>query len=212
MTQTNSAPQNKTLTDHLRINGKFIVDPIVTVFAALGLSPNMITFAGFLVHIPIAWFLSQGEWRIATTLGLLSFFDALDGALARKLGKAHNTKFGGFLDSMTDRCSEILLYGGAIAYYVMANNLSLVLITLAALGGSLMVSYARSRAEALGFECKVGLFSRVERYLTLFVFGMLLRPDLAMIVLAIGTWFTVGQRAWTVWQQANVVLNVESEK
>ena len=203
MTQSNSITHPKTLTDQLRVSTKFIVDPIVSFLAWLGFSPNMITLAGFLIHIPVAWFLSQGQWRLATGLGLLSFCDALDGALARKIGKEHNGEFSAFLESMTDRCSEILLYGGLIAYYTMMGDLTLVLVTIAAMGGSLMVSYARSRAEALGFECKVGLFSRVERYLVLFVFGMLLRPDWAVVVLAIGTWFTVGQRAWAVWSQAN---------
>lgn len=203
MTTSNSAPQPKTLTDHLRLGTKFIVDPIVTILARLGFSPNTITIAGLLIHVPIAWFLFNGQWRIASWLGLLSFFDALDGALARKIGKEHNTAFGGFLDSMTDRCSEILIYGGLIAHYVVLENLNLVLITLAAMSGALMVSYARGRAEGLGFECKVGIFSRVERYLTLFIFGMLLRPDLAMMVLAAGTWITVGQRFWTVWKQAH---------
>ena len=203
MTQTNSAASSQTLTDQLRGATHFLIDPIVSFLAWLGVSPNMITMAGILIHIPIAWFLSQGQWRIASLLGVLSLFDALDGALARKIGRTHNSAFGGFLDSMTDRGSEILLYGGVVAYFTTAQDFNLVLVTLGAMSGSLMVSYARSRAEALGFECKVGLFSRVERYVTLFIFGMLRLPELAMIVLAIGTWFTVGQRFWTVWKQAN---------
>ncbi len=204
MTQSNSAPHPKTLTDQLRVSISFIVDPIVTLLARLGVSPNVVTIAGFLIHIPIAWFLSQGQWRPASILGLFSLFDALDGALARKIGQEHNGAFGAFFDSMTDRCSEILLYGGLVAYYALNSNLNLLLVSLTAMSGALMVSYARSRAEGLGYECKIGLFSRVERYLVLFVFGMLLRPDWAMIVLDVGTWFTVGQRFWVVWQQARV--------
>lgn len=203
MTSSNSAPRPKTFTDQLRVSARFIIDPIVSILARLGFSPNTITLAGLLIHVPIAWLLFQGSWRAASLLGLLSFLDALDGALARKIGKEHNTAFGGFLDSLTDRCAEILIYGGLIAHYAVAERLDIVLYALAAMSGSLMVSYARARAEALGFECKIGIFSRVERYLTLFIFGMLLRPDVAMMVLAFGTWFTVGQRFWTVWRQAN---------
>ena len=72
MTQTNSATGGQTLTDQLRGATRFIIDPIVSFLAWLGISPNMITVAGFLIHIPIAWFLSQGQWRLKAILERLN--------------------------------------------------------------------------------------------------------------------------------------------
>ena len=192
----------KTLTDHLRASTKGIVHPMVVFLAKLGVTPNALTMLGLLMHVPVAWALVNGRWRLASVLGIFSVMDVLDGSLARYLNHGETSKFGAFLDSTSDRIAEVLIFGGMTWWFASQTNPTLAVVSLLALAGSVLVSYTRARAEALGFECKNGLFSRVERYLTLFIFGMMNRPDLCVIILAVGTWFTVAQRIYTVWRQA----------
>jgi CDP-diacylglycerol--glycerol-3-phosphate 3-phosphatidyltransferase len=192
-----------TFTDRLRVWTRAIIDPIVTVLARLGITPNMLTVLGMVGHIPAAWFVATGRFRIAAIIGLVSLLDSLDGALARKLNAGHGGKgFGAFFDSTLDRISETILFAGLIWWFGRQGDVWLTLLAYAALTGALLVSYTRARSEALGYHCKEGLFSRVERYLVLFVCGLLLRPDWAVWVLAIGTWFTVLQRIVVVWRQS----------
>ena len=193
----------ETLTDTLRNLIKRGVDPTTQVLHKIGVTANMVTIVGLLCHLPLAWLIVQGRFRWAAVVGLLSIVDALDGSRAR-LDPDHNPNgFGAFLDSTTDRIAELLIWGAlGVWFYQQGEMLSLIL-TIATLGGALMVSYTRSRAEALGYDCKVGLFTRAERYLTQCLFGLLARPDLLVIVLAIGTWLTVCQRIAAVFEQAN---------
>jgi len=126
--------------------------------------------------------------------------DALDGALARKTG-SDKSSFGAFLDSTSDRIAEIILFAGYLIYYTSEENAWLAAATYLALTGSLMVSYTRSRAEALGLSCKVGLFTRVERYVVIVISLLINRPDWGIVILAVGVSFTVAQRIIHVWNQ-----------
>jgi CDP-diacylglycerol--glycerol-3-phosphate 3-phosphatidyltransferase len=143
----------------------------------------------------VACVLGLGHERLAGLLLIpVALFDSLDGALARLTGKA--TPFGAFFDSTLDRFAEIALYLGLLYLYRGA-TLETVLIYLA-ITGSLMVSYTRARAEGLGLECKVGLFTRLER-LAVLTLGLLLEQTLiALIILAIFSNLTVLQRVWHV--------------
>ena len=200
---TDSKSQEKmTLTDYLRGRTKFIVDPIVTFLARFKLSPNAITVAGLVVHFLFAWLVANGEMRIAAiAIFFLGPLDALDGALARKLGSTKNG-FGAFLDSTLDRLAEIVLFGGFILYFVTQDDLLMLGLSYVAISGSLMVSYARARAEALGFDCKVGFMSRVERYGIITLFLIFNQPELVVAILAVFTYVTVAQRMYHVWKQA----------
>lgn len=200
---TDSKKQERmTLTDHLRVRTQFIIDPIVTFLAGYKLSPNAITVTGMLVHFLFAWLVINGQMRIAAVaIFFLGPLDALDGALARKQGVGKNG-FGAFLDSTLDRIAEIVLFGGFIVYFGDIGNMTLVILSYVAITGSLMVSYTRARAEALGFSCKVGIMSRVERYVIITVFLVLNQPALVVIILAGLTYVTVGQRMYHVWKQA----------
>ena len=190
----------KTLTDLLRVRAAFIIDPIVSILARFRISPNLFTVVGMLAHFLIAWFIVQGQ-MVAAGVAILFVapLDALDGALARKLGRKPG--FGAFLDSTLDRLAEIILFGGFIFYFSQSENMLLVATVYIALTGSLMVSYARSRAEALDVSCKVGLLTRVERYAVLTFFLLLNRPAIALVVVAVLTYITVAQRIFHVWQQ-----------
>ena len=180
MNQEHTSPPRPTLTDQLRVRTRFLIDPVVEMLARFKLSPDLLTVIGALTHVLFAYLIAIGEFRwAALAIALFSPLDALDGALARRLGRKQGG-FGAFLDSSLDRLAEIVLYGGFIVYYyVNANPLMLAVAYLAATG-SLMVSYARSRAEALGFEAKMGVLSRVERYVVLVVCLALGLPHIAL--------------------------------
>ncbi len=201
---SDTAPaEKKTLTDILRARTYFIVDPIVTFLARRRISPNALTIAGMLAHFLIAWLIAQGQMQLAAlAIFLIAPLDALDGALARKVGGDAN-RFGAFLDSTLDRLAEIVLFGGFLFYYGRGGNELLTVTAYIGISGSLMVSYARARAEALGYSCKIGILSRVERYAVLTLFLLLGRPDIGLIAIAIFAYITVAQRIFYVWQQAS---------
>ena len=195
-------PEKPTLTDFLRANTRFIIDPIVTFLARYRFSPDALSVIGFLAHFGFAYLIIIGQFRWASlAIFFIAPLDAFDGALARKLGHKQNG-FGAFLDSTLDRIAEIALFGGFIYYFASVGDDLMVALAYVAITGSVMVSYARSRAEALGLSCKVGIFSRVERYFVITLFLFLNLPNVAMIILAIGTWITVGQRMYHVWRQS----------
>ena len=192
-----------TFTDQLRQHTQTVLKPIINLLAQIGVTPNMLTWLGLLIHLPIGYLLAQGRWRLAALVGIFSLTDALDGALARQLGTA-GKPFGAFLDSTLDRISEIILFGGMIYYFNQNQQTGYLFLAFAAATGSLMVSYSRARAEALGVSCKDGLFSRVERYLILFVCGLAQWPVGCVVILAVGTWLTTLQRGVLVWRHFRV--------
>ena len=126
----------------------------------------MVTIIGLIGNFGAAVLIASGH---ITWGGILVLFmapiDALDGTMARL--REEPTRFGGFVDSVTDRYSELLTLGGLLYYFsATSSNLGVVLSFLAA-AGSIMVSYTRARAEALNYDAKIGLLTRVERYFVL---------------------------------------------
>ncbi len=191
----------RTFTDQMRLRTRFIIDPIVTFMARYKLSPDMLTVVGMLSHFLFAWLIAIGEIRWAgVALLVLAPLDAFDGALSRKLGRKQGG-FGAFLDSTLDRLAEIILFGGFIYYYMVQDDPQMLAVAYVAVTGSLMVSYSRARAESLGYDCKVGLASRVERYFFLIIMLILNLPNIALWVLALLTYFTLAQRMYHVWKQ-----------
>ena len=199
-----------TVTDRLRARAAGILDPIVSFLARIGVSPDMLTLLGMLLHFLFAWLIATGEFLWAG-IAILIFgpMDALDGALARKIGRKGS--FGAFLDSNSDRVAEIILYSGYISWFTQQEEFLVVTAAYAAATGSLMVSYSRARAESLGYHCKIGLLSRVERYVIIVISLVLGFPDIGLYILAIGTWFTVGQRVLHVWKQSRDLADELSE-
>lgn len=185
-----------------------LLAPLVRLAQRLGVTPNKVTVAGFLVVVAAAVLIGTGQLLVgAIVLVSGSLLDAVDGALARATGGA--TAFGSFLDSTLDRAAEAILYGGIAAYYLSssADPIGPVLLALAALSGSFMVSYTRARAEGIGVSASVGLAPRTER-LVLIVAGL----SLAGLGFSIGLIGAIGivaalsaattiQRIWHVRQQ-----------
>lgn len=196
----------------LRRGFEGLLRPLVAWLVALGVSPNAITTVGTLILVGAAVAFGAGWVRAGAALLLLSgVFDMLDGRVARERGAV--SPFGAFYDSTLDRIGESALFAGIAIYFVAggvpeALRLPALGAAIAALAGSLLVSYARARAEGLGLECKVGLVQRAERVLglgapTLFFGagpgGMLLLG--VVVLLAVLSAVTVVQRVGHVRRQ-----------
>ncbi|MCX7670431.1 MAG: CDP-alcohol phosphatidyltransferase family protein [Anaerolineae bacterium] len=189
------------LTDVARAWGVRVIHPLARLLTRLGFHPNTVTLLGFALNIVVAAILAAGHLRLAGALAIFTLaFDAVDGTMARTQGKV--SRFGAFLDSTLDRWTELLLYTALIWYYLNAGHKSGVLLAAAALGTSFMVSYARARAEGVGFTCKEGVFTRFERLLVLIIglLSGLLLWALALIAALAG--ITAIQRILVVWRAA----------
>ncbi len=171
------------------------------------LTPNAISLTGFALCVVAAVFVLQGWWiagGIAFIVG--SVCDTLDGRYSRMSGKG--SPFGAFLDSTLDRLEEGIVLA-AVAYrlvkdpdlaVIAGTDVAVSIVVLAVLA-SLMVSYTRDRAEALGVECKVGIADRAVRVVVLsagLVFGDLKAIEPAVYLLAAMAIITVFQRIFHV--------------
>lgn len=185
----------------LRTKSKTFLDKIAGAVNRIGLLPNTITLLGLIGTAIGAIFLATGRITLG---GLILLFmgpiDALDGAMARLRGD--QTEFGAFVDSVTDRYSELVIFAGLLAYYLQRTDwLNCGLVFLAA-SGSVMVSYVKARAEGLGFTAKVGILSRLERYLVLIPGLVFNIPWISLWVIAVFANYTALQRILEVRRQA----------
>lgn len=191
----------KTFTDFLRRLFKDILDSIAAFLNKLGVKPNMVTAAGLIGNLIAAFFIAYGKltWGGLITM-LVGPLDALDGTMARM--RNESGRYGAFVDSVTDRYSEIALYGGLLVYFNKTGTWQDALLVFFAAVGSIMVSYTRARAEALNYSAKIGLLTRAERYIVLIpgiIFGF---PRISLWILAILTHVTAIQRFLYVRKQA----------
>jgi len=182
----------------------YFIQPAVRLLAKTPITPNALTWFGFLLAVGAAVLIAKGHLLAAGVVVLVAgFFDILDGALARHTNRT--THFGAVLDATLDRLSEGVLLLGILALYAREPSTVGILLAGAALLGSLLVSYIRARGEVLGLECQVGLFTRAERVVVLALGLLLSQIDYALIIaLAIIVAFsfiTVGQRLVHLWQQ-----------
>ncbi len=171
------------------------------------LTPNAISMTGLVLNAAAAVLITQRLFFLAGLMFIVgSVMDMLDGRYSRMSGKG--TPFGAFLDSTLDRIEEGIVLTAIAAYFAERGNEFAVAAVVLVVLGSLMVSYTRARAEALGVECKVGLATRPVRVVILsagilFARGAsigdfeLLAP--AIYVMAALTAFTVVQRVWHVY-------------
>ncbi|HPD63271.1 MAG TPA: CDP-alcohol phosphatidyltransferase family protein [Anaerolineaceae bacterium] len=201
-----SAKSTWSLEIFLRKLFKGVIDPIASLFIKMGLKPNTITAMGFILTILAAYFTATGRFLIAGLILLVGApLDVVDGSMARLQGEP--TRFGGFIDSVTDRYSELVLLLGLLFYYVQQQNLRASLLVFIAAAGSVMVSYTKARAESLGFTAKVGLLTRVERMIIMVAFLLIKRPIIALWIISIGANITAIQRMWFVYKQSKEQVN-----
>jgi CDP-diacylglycerol--glycerol-3-phosphate 3-phosphatidyltransferase len=190
-----------TLTDRARVTFKGILDPLATLLNRMGLMPNTMTILGLVGNIIGAFLIAQGYLTAGGILVLLMGpVDALDGTMARLRGMAGN--FGAFVDSVTDRYSELVIFAGLLYYFIQQNNQTAILLVYASAAGSVLVSYIRSRGQSLGWDTKVGILTRMERYLVLAPAIILNYPMVGLWIIAVFSNLTAVQRIIDIRRQA----------
>jgi len=185
----------------------YLTQPVLRLLARTGVTPSTLTWFGFLVAAgAAALIITEHLFAAGFVVLVAGLFDMLDGAVARHTNRV--TRFGAFLDSTLDRLAEAVLLFGILVLYAREQSFAPILIVCAALIGSFLVSYARARAEALGLECQVGVFTRPERVVIL-ALGLLLNHIfnaliIALAIIVVLSFITVGQRLVYVWQRTKV--------
>jgi phosphatidylglycerophosphate synthase len=175
-----------TFTDRVRAATSGIMTQIGATLHRWGVHPDLITFVGLVIVAIGAVFIGSGRLQLGGVILLAGLpLDAVDGATARAVGRTD--KFGAAFDSSLDRYADGFIFGGLSYYFAHTNQFNLMLVALAALMGSYMVSYVRARAEGLDLVVKVGLFTRLER-ITVILVALLLSDALDLPVLEIGLW------------------------
>lgn len=178
------------------------LDPVGRTLYRAGISANVLTVVGLLIATATALAIATGHL-------LLGFFgviltglpDLLDGSVARYSGKAGPR--GAFFDSVSDRVSDALLFGG-VAWYLADESEYLPVLVLAVLALSMLITYERARAESLGFSARGGLMERAERMVFLSI-GLLFDVLVPMMwIMLVLTAITAVHRFVMVWRQATV--------
>jgi CDP-diacylglycerol--glycerol-3-phosphate 3-phosphatidyltransferase/CDP-diacylglycerol--inositol 3-phosphatidyltransferase len=187
-----------------------ILGPVVSLLIRLKVSPDAVTLTGTIgVCAGALAFFPRGHLLTGVlVVTCFVFSDLIDGAMARRTGRS--SLFGAFLDSTLDRLGDAAIFGGLALYFAGPGDsrlylwLSLVCLTMGA-----VTSYARARAESLGFNAKVGIAERADRLVAILVmtglgalFDWPVLMYLTIWVLAVASTITVGQRVWTVRRQA----------
>lgn len=200
-TEKKQEKQRWSLEMYLRKVFKVIIDPIAAGLLKIGITPNTVTGLGFILSALAAFFIARGNLTVGGLILLIAGpLDVVDGSMARLMGPS--TPYGSLIDSTTDRYSELVVLGGLLFHFVgQQNSLAILLVFLAA-SGSILVSYVKARAEALGFNCKVGLLTRVERLIIMIGCLIFQIPMVALWIIAIFANITAVQRLLYVRKQA----------
>jgi len=193
--------QSLTFTDQMRALFRGILEPIAAFLNRLGLMPNTMTIIGLAGNVLGAYLLARGEMTLGgVVILLMGPIDALDGTMARLRGMAG--QFGAFVDSVTDRYSELVIMAGLLYYYIHLGDKLASMLVFSAAAGSVLVSYIRSRGQSLGWDTKVGILTRMERYLVLAPALILNVPLWGLWIIAILANVTAVQRIYDVRRQA----------
>jgi CDP-diacylglycerol---glycerol-3-phosphate 3-phosphatidyltransferase len=199
-------PKKKSFSDNMRVWFRWYYHPIAEFLNRVGIRPNSVTIFGLVGTIGVAILIALGHMTWAGILLLIMGpVDAMDGALARLRNEA--SAWGAFVDAVTDRYSELVLFLGFLIYFMLHPNATGVLLAYLAAAGSVLVSYVKARADASRLDANVGLLTRVERYLVL-IPGLIfsgLYPPLIFIslgIIAVFANFTALQRIFRVRRDA----------
>lgn len=173
--------------------------PLSLLAKKINIAPNIITVTGSLMTLAAAFAIPNSLVYGGILILFSGLFDMLDGLVARIHNRA--TKFGAFLDSVLDRYSDSFLLIGFSWYFFMKGSAEGCFLSIATLAGSLIISYAKARSEALGQKCDVGIIERPERIIIMAA-GALTGWVMPMIwVLFVLTHITVAQRVYHVWKE-----------
>ena len=220
MLEMNAPPRLRRVKQSYTTGARSLASRSVTSLARTGVTPNVLTATGVSLCLAAAVlvpFESHGNllffWLAAGIFVVGSLLDILDGALARVGGKT--TPFGAFIDSTTDRVGEGAMLAAIALVFARHGRDWAVVLAVAAVVGSFLVSYTRARAEALGLRGDVGLGSRAER-VVLITAGLVFAPwgglPWAIVVLAATAWLTVVQRILHVRTQLSGGTNGSNER
>lgn len=187
-----------------------LLNPIARLFIKIGISADAVTLVGTLgVCTGALVFFPQGK-LLAGVLFITAFVfsDLIDGHMARVTGKTN--RFGAFLDSTLDRIGDGAIFGGLVLYFAGPGDSRLYLVlSLICLVMGAVTSYARAKAEGMGFNAKVGIAERADRLVAILVmtglgaiFHLPILMEVTLWALAIASTVTVVQRIWTVRAQA----------
>jgi CDP-diacylglycerol--glycerol-3-phosphate 3-phosphatidyltransferase len=177
----------------------FLHNLLKKVFGKYG-NPNAFTLMGFFATLLASVLILKGFWILGgLAIALSGLFDLFDGVVARKKGKV--TRFGGFLDSVLDRYSDLLLLMALLIYYLQRGASDQVILASFVSIGVALVPYVRARAEAAQIPCTIGLMERAERIILLTIGALFHLMEPVLWVLAVLTHFTVLQRIYYVWKK-----------
>lgn len=172
------------ITEWARQRARDFLNGVAVFFNRLGLTPNILTVIGFGLVCVIAVVIALGYEALGAVLLIFGAgFDATDGALARLTNRV--TKFGGFFDSTLDRYADGVLMLALVYRGIALANQWIILLAVAALIGSFLVSYTRARAEGIGLQLKEGWFTRLERMILLILglFATLFIGQTALLIM-----------------------------
>ena len=178
---------------------------LVRLLARTTITPNTVTWFGFSLSLcGAALIITNYIFAAGIVVLIAGFFDMVDGALARTTDRV--TSFGGILDSTLDRVSEAVILLSIIVLYARNGFIPGILLASVTLPVSFLVSYIRAKAEAMDLECKVGIFTRPERIIVLFLGLLFSQINFIFLAIALGiiilfSSVTIGQRLHHVWQQ-----------
>ena len=188
-----------------------VLDPIGVLLSRIGVTANALTAIGIVIAGIGSVFIGQGRLFLGFIFLILTGLpDALDGAVAKASGTS--SVRGAFLDSVSDRVTDILLFCG-IAWYLASNEPGrIMMLPVAVMGAAMLISYQRAKAESLGFDAKGGIMERAERFIVL-ALGLLISNILIPVlwVMLILTLITAIQRFIKVWKQATSHINKPTE-
>lgn len=205
-----SEPKKMSFSDRMRVWFRWLLIPIVTFLDRLGLRPNTVTIIGLIGTAGVAVLIGLGHMTWAGLLLLIMGpVDALDGALARLRNEASD--WGAFVDSVTDRYAELLIFGGLLVYYLFQANPTGILLAYLAAAGSVLVSYVKARADASRLDANVGVLTRMERYIVLIPGLVFNIPLVALAIIAILANFTALQRIFRARADAHRRMKLSKE-
>ena len=177
-----------------------IINAIVGALALSRIHPNVLTFIGLLINIWAAVEFARGSLFKAGLVVLgAGLFDMVDGRVARETNRV--TRFGGFFDSVLDRYSDLAVLMGLLVYYARIDRFFYIVLTALVMTGSVMISYARSRAENTIPKCKVGFLERPERVVLIIIGALFNRMGAVLWVMAVLSNLTVIHRMIYTWQE-----------
>ncbi len=202
MEESQPKKQPVTFSDRMRVVFKGVLDPVGAFFNRLGILPNTMTLIGLAGTVIGAILVALGYITVGgIVIMIMGLVDSLDGTMARLRGMPSD--FGAFVDSVTDRYSELVIYGGLLYYFLQKGDMVSLLGVYLAASGSVLVSYIRARAASLGMDTKVGFMGRLERYLVLAPSLILSIPEYGVWIIAVLANVTAIQRILDVRRQAH---------